>query len=167
MSSIKHHGVYAAPLMMNSNTFFISSYMNMDMYFAECKIRLDRKGFLQSYPTQYLAMIMRSGKRCTRGFFFCQRLHPSIWNAFSYFIANNHILRLLNLTANIRPFCLPGEKTRHTKAISTHGIILFVSWELVMCLAFDIKKGYCTEKKAEWSAWLLTDLPDAMNYLLK
>ena len=93
-------------------------------------------------------MIMRSGKRCTRGFFFfCQRLHPSIWNAFSYFIANNHILRLLNLTANIRPFCLPGEKTRHTKAISTHGIILFVSWELVMCLAFDIKKGYCTEKK--------------------
>ena len=73
---------------------------------------------------------MRSGKRYTRGFFFCQRLHPSIWNAFSYFIANNHILRLLNLTANIRPFCLPVEKTRHTKVISTHGIILFVSWEL-------------------------------------
>lgn len=36
-----------------------------------------------------------------------------------------------------------------------------------MCLDFDIKKGYCTEKKAEWSEWLLTDLPDAMNYLLK
>ena len=93
---------------------------------------------------------MRSGKRCTRGFFFCQRLHPSIWNAFSYFIANNHILRLLNLTANIRPFCLPGEKTRHTKAISTHGIILFVSWELCAWILIS-KKGIALKKsRMEW-----------------